>query len=159
MKGHRLWLTGLSMLWLASMAKLAGADPNPCTPPKQGSARSDPAITGEALSARIDALIKARLETEKVKPAPLADDAEFFRRVYLDVGGRTPDCMEVEDFLDDRDPQKRQKIVTEAEGPEGRRSLLSSAGYVKHSVNVWRSLLLPQNNNQQTQFLIPDFEK
>ena len=42
------------------------------------------------LAARVDRLIEGRLSSEKVTAAPLADDAEFLRRVYLDLGGRIP---------------------------------------------------------------------
>jgi len=147
---HRLWLAGASVLCLAGIARLALADADPCTPGKQVPAVAEPAMSARALSARIDALINTRLAAEKVKPAPSADDAEFFRRIYLDVVGRTPDCSEVEDFLDNHDPEKRQGTVER---------LLGEPGYVKHSINVWRSLLLPQNNNQQLQFLVPNFER
>src|SRR5438067_223017 len=144
------WLWLLSVLSLAGATTLAFAESNPCTPPKQTSITLEPAISAQALSARIDTLINQRLAAEKVKPAPLSDDAEFFRRIYLDLIGRTPDCIEVEDFLDDRAADKRHKIVEK---------LLEDAGYVKHSINVWRALLLPQNNNQQAQILQGEFEK
>jgi hypothetical protein len=37
------------------------------------------------LADRIDHHIAAKQKAEKVKPAPLADDAEFLRRVHLHI--------------------------------------------------------------------------
>ncbi len=45
------------------------------------------------------------------KPAPRADDAEFFRRVHLDLAGRIPSITEIRDFLDDDRPDKRRLWV------------------------------------------------
>ena len=44
----------------------------------------------QQLTARIDQLIAARWTANGVKPAPLADDAEYLRRLYLDLTGRIP---------------------------------------------------------------------
>src|SRR4051812_17308051 len=58
-----------------------------------GRLRADAPRAGEvldaaALAARIDAAVNARLAERGVKPAPRADDAEFLRRVSLDLTGR-----------------------------------------------------------------------
>jgi hypothetical protein len=102
-----------------------------------------------ALAARIDQLIEAGYAESGAKPAPLADDAEFIRRVYLDVAGRIPRVSEVHRFLDDPSPGKRRALVDE---------LLRGPHYVNHFTNVWRALLLPQNNNPQAQFLAAQIE-
>jgi len=57
--------------------------------------------------------------------------------------------MDVRDFLEDPNPNKRQELVER---------LLESPNYVNNFTNVWRALLLPQVNNQQVQFLIPSLE-
>ena len=66
-------------------------------------ANSEPAavLDEQALAARIDQLIDERLAKEKVPPAPPADDAEFFRRLSLDLNGRIPSFSQLADFLDD----------------------------------------------------------
>lgn len=74
-----------------------------------------PALRGEdqempALAARIDQHIAAAWD-KSVKPAPLAEDAEFFRRVHLDLAGRIPSVTEIRDFLDDDRPDKRRLWV------------------------------------------------
>jgi hypothetical protein len=84
-----------------------------------------------------------------VTPAPLADDAEFLRRVYLDVAGRIPRVAEVHEFLADNSPDKRLRVVEQ---------LLEGPHYVRHFSYVWRALLLPQNNNQLAQALAPQME-
>ena len=40
-----------------------------------------------------------------------ADDADFLRRVSLDLTGGIPTAAEARAFLDDRDPGKREKLV------------------------------------------------
>jgi len=102
-----------------------------------------------ALAGRIDQLIEAGHTENGVKPAPLADDAEYVRRVYLDVAGRIPRVSEVHRFLDDPSPGKRRALVEE---------LLKGPHYVNHFTNVWRALLLPQNNDRQAQFLSAQIE-
>ena len=47
------------------------------------------------LATLIDQQIDARLRTEGVKAAVLADDAEFVRRIYLDLTGRIPTAPQV----------------------------------------------------------------
>src|SRR6516164_3103729 len=64
----------------------------------------------KALAAKIDERL-ASAWGKAVKPAPLADDAEFFRRVHLDLTGRIPSVTEVRDFLDDDRPDKRRLWV------------------------------------------------
>jgi hypothetical protein len=143
--GKQRWWLGVVGLLLVGPAllPLCAGDPVPAA---KGSAE---AIDAAALSARIDQLIAARWQAEHVKPAPVADDAEFVRRIYLDLAGRIPRAFEVRDFLDDPNPIKRRRVVE---------TLLESPNYVNHFTNVWRDLLLPQNNNPQLQALVPGFE-
>ena len=102
------------------------------------------------LATEIDGLIRRRLAAENVTAAPAADDAEFLRRVFLDLGGRIPPSTRVRRFLADRDPDKRRKVVDE---------LLDSSLYVVHFSNVWRKALLPETQaDPQTRVLVPAFE-
>jgi hypothetical protein len=110
---------------------------------------SSPPDNVAALAARIDDLIGAGYAARKATPAAPADDAEFVRRVYLDLAGRIPRFSEVRDFLADRSPGKRRKLVEH---------LLDGPHYVNHFTRVWRALLLPQNNNQQVQFFARQME-
>src|SRR5262249_55060923 len=99
---------------------------------------------------RIDRLLAARQAAEGVKPTRPADDAEFLRRVSLDLGGRIPRInIQMQKWLADPSPEKRRQLVER---------VLSSQLYVEHFTNVWRHLLLPPGNNQQAQALANQFE-
>jgi hypothetical protein len=97
-----------------------------------------PAGDAQALAVRIDQLVAAGWAKARAEPAPLAEDAEFLRRVYLDLIGRIPTVREARDFLADTAPDKRARLVDR---------LLDSHGYVNHFLNVWRDLLVPEVNS------------
>jgi hypothetical protein len=63
--------------------------------------------SGEPLHARIDGLIADRAE----QPGLPASDAEFLRRVYLDLAGRIPSAEEARAFLADEATDKRGKLI------------------------------------------------
>ncbi len=62
----------------------------------------------EPLSARIDQLIETRVNGKVAGPA---SDAEFLRRIYLDLNGIVPAVAQVKAFLADQDPQKRSRLI------------------------------------------------
>ncbi|MDJ0974489.1 MAG: DUF1549 and DUF1553 domain-containing protein [Planctomycetota bacterium] len=84
--------------------------------------------TPQQLAKTLDAVIDAKLESRDVRAAPRSDDAEFLRRLYLDLIGTVPTVEEVEAFLGDRSPTKRQKKIEE---------LLASDAYADHWSVVW----------------------
>ncbi len=103
-----------------------------------------------ALALRIDQKIAARWSTEKIEPAPQADDAEFLRRVWLDIAGKIPPVAEVRAFLADANPNKRAQLVDR---------LLESPAYVTHTTNIWRNLLVPEaNTDLNLRFQAPSFD-
>jgi hypothetical protein len=65
-------------------------------------------------------------------PSPLCSDSEFLRRAMLDTIGTTPALDEVEDFLADRDPDKRTKLVDR---------LLDRPEYVDYWTLKWGDIL------------------
>ncbi len=80
----------------------------------------------------------------------VADDAEFLRRVYLDVAGRIPSVEEARTFLREQRSDKRARLVEQ---------LLGGSRYAVHFTNVWRLLLLPEaGNNFQVRLQQPSFE-
>jgi len=113
------------------------------------------ALAGEdrdvlALAGKIDLYLTATRLKAKVTLASLADDAEFLRRVYLDLNGKIPPVSEARAFLQDTNPDKRLRLV---------QRLLDGPGYVMHFTNVWRALLLPEvNANLQLRPVVPGFE-
>jgi hypothetical protein len=92
----------------------------------------------QALAAKIDQHIGKRWAEANVQPAARADDAEFLRRVYLDLAGRIPSVAEARAFFADAKPGKRARLVEQ---------LLASNRYAAHFTNVWRALLIPEANN------------
>src|SRR5437016_1950969 len=62
------------------------------------------ALDPYALAERIDFHWKDKLDRAKAVPARRADDAEFLRRVSLDILGRIPRTSEIHDFLADSSP-------------------------------------------------------
>src|SRR5690349_12357477 len=62
----------------------------------------------EPLHARIDQLIEAKAGGPL---APLGSDAEFHRRVYLDLAGRVPSVEETKTFLINTATDKREKLI------------------------------------------------
>ena len=82
---------------LAGVAGLTGKSADRIPPPR----------LVEPLSPRIDALIAAGYDDFAKQAAPRADDAEFVRRIYLDLTGTIPTAAETRAFLDDQSPAKR----------------------------------------------------
>jgi hypothetical protein len=115
-----------------------------------------PANDPYVLAARIDELIAKQWEATQAVPAPPADDAEFMRRVYLDLTGRIPRVSEARAFLENKDPEKRRKLVNRL--IDGEANVSTNANYVTHFTNTWRALLLPQSNDPNVQGLSPQLE-
>jgi len=80
------------------------------------------------VTARVDALILERLRAEGVEPAPLADDSEFLRRLYLDLLGTVPTPEEVTAFLADKARDKRAGKIDE---------LMASDAYAENQASFW----------------------
>jgi len=59
----------------------------------------------------IDDHIFAKLKKFHLVPSELADDGEFLRRVCLDLTGTLPPVERVREFLDSKDPKKREKVI------------------------------------------------
>jgi hypothetical protein len=100
--------------------------------PAAAAAAPDPA---DALAAAIDRRLAADWQARGIIPADPADDAEFCRRVYLDLLGRAPKAAETRDFLDDKATDKRKVLVEK---------LLASPVHAVHFAAVTRASWLPQ---------------
>ncbi|MHB1422515.1 MAG: DUF1553 domain-containing protein [Gemmataceae bacterium] len=133
-----LVLAVLSALALSGVSAAAAKEPDP----------TKPAGDVEKLTANIDRYIAQRWN--ETVPAPRAGDAEFLRRVNLDLAGRIPSVEEARTFLAERRSDKRARLVEQ---------LLGGSRYVAHFVNVWRQLLLPEaSNNFQVRLQQSSFE-
>ncbi len=104
----------------------------------------------DALAARIDRHLARGWEAAKAVPTRPADDAEFVRRVYLDLAGRIPSVAEVRALLADKRADKRARLVEK---------LLEGPRYVTHFTQVYRALMLPEaSSNFQVHFQVAGFE-
>ena len=76
----------------------------------------------------IDHFILARLDREKLKPAPEADRAALIRRVTLDLTGLPPSLAEVDAFLADKSAEAYERVVDR---------LLRKETFGEHWARLW----------------------
>ncbi|MBM3848249.1 MAG: DUF1549 domain-containing protein, partial [Verrucomicrobia bacterium] len=83
---------------------------------------------------RVDELVAEKWKRMKILPSDLATDAEFLRRVYLDLTGLPPTPEEVRQFLKDKGDTrvKRDEVIDR---------LIGSREFVDHWANKWADLL------------------
>ena len=65
----------------------------------------------EAGDAGFNALLRKRWKEAGLKPVARATDAEFLRRAMLKLNGRLPSPREAREFLNDRSPDKRARLI------------------------------------------------
>ena len=99
-----------------------------CVPP----GFAQPTSTPPPLHQQIDTLIEKQLSERKITPAELSNDAEFVRRVYLDLTGVIPTAKQARAFLDETAPDKRARLIDER---------LSSPDYPLHMARVFDVML------------------
>lgn len=90
-------------------------------------------------AAEIDAILAADWQKNKLKGNEPVSDEMFVRRIHLDIVGRIPTYRETEEYLNSKDPAKRQKLIDR---------LLAGEGYVQHFYNFWADVLRAQSNGQ-----------
>jgi hypothetical protein len=72
-------------------------------------------------------------------PSDLTTDAEFARRIYLDLCGSLPTPKQVADFVADKDAKKRDKLIDK---------LLESPEYSYYFANKWADILRVKRRGQ-----------
>ena len=97
----------------------------------------------EPLHKIVDAQIAAGWKTRGVTPASLSDDAEFIRRIYLDLTGMIPPAAAVQQFLQDSAPDKRERWID---------TLASSAEFNHHMARVVDAMLIERRINVITSY-------
>jgi hypothetical protein len=96
---------------------------------REGFAWQDPVTYG-----KIDELVAAKWKRMKIQPSEICGDAEFLRRVYLDLTGLPPTADVVRAFLaDGRDSREKRNEVIDR--------LIGSKEFVEYWTNKWGDLL------------------
>jgi hypothetical protein len=82
----------------------------------------------------VDKFVNAKLDKMKIQPSQECTDADFLRRVYLDLTGIIPTADQSRAFLNDPAPsrEKREKLVD---------SLIGTKDFVAYWSNKWADLL------------------
>lgn len=95
-----------------------------------------PTPVGTAISSRsfIDKFIDEKLDASAIPASEQIDDAEFIRRVSIDITGRIPTAARVTGFLADTRPDKRARVIDE---------LLASPDFGRHFADEWKLVLAP----------------
>lgn len=97
-----------------------------------------PVSTGEPLHVQIDKFIAAGQAGFEKQLAGQATDAEFLRRVYLDLAGTIPSADEARAFLADADANKREKLIDK---------LLASPGYARRMAQYYDVVLMERRGD------------
>ncbi|QDU95770.1 DUF1553 domain-containing protein [Lignipirellula cremea] len=108
-----------------------------------------PVLAGPPLHEAIDHWIDAPADNPK---RPASDDAEFARRLYLDLAGRIPSRDELVAFLEDKTPGKRAQLIDQ---------LLADEGYARRMTELFNNMLLERRGDDPhwTAFLRTAFQK
>lgn len=93
----------------------------------------------QPLHQRIDQAIAKEVADFDKKAAPLAADAEFLRRLYLDLTGIIPTAAEAREFLADSDAEKRTKLIDR---------LLASPEHARHLQQVFDVVLMERRGGK-----------
>lgn len=119
----------------------------------QANETKPPAVVAKLTQAELSALIDRRLQEkwarENIQPVSSCDDGTFFRRANLDLAGKIPTVLDIRDFIDDDRPDKRAIWIDK---------ILDGPAFGEHFANIFRAIILPQVEDQQTAFLVGGFE-
>ncbi len=96
-----------------------------------------PLLDSSNVTKLIDEQIAKKLEEAKILPSGLCTDAEFLRRVCLDITGVIPSATRAKAFLDDKSTDKRAKLIDE---------LLSDPNYGRKQADLWTPKLYPNDS-------------
>jgi hypothetical protein len=97
----------------------------------------------------IDRLVAHELQAAGIRPAPLTTDEQFLRRVTLDLTGQLPVPADVTEFVADRDPNKRARLIDR---------LLDSDEYAQHWAQYWRAVISARVTDPRGRFLTRAFD-
>ena len=118
---------GAVTAWFSSQIVIARVvSPFPQTVPEE-------VYAGAPRASFIDDLVLEQLRKLHLKPSAAADDATFVRRAFLDTIGRLPTPEEARAFVNDKSPQKHERLAD---------LLLARPEFVDYWTYKWGDVLL-----------------
>ncbi|MBI3097154.1 MAG: DUF1549 domain-containing protein [Planctomycetes bacterium] len=90
----------------------------------------------------VDDLLAAAWKAEGLTPSPRSGDAEFYRRLSIDLTGMIPDAVDALAFIRSADADKRDKAIDR---------LVESEDYAKYMALVYGTRLLGRDVTNQVQ--------
>lgn len=85
-------------------------------------------LPADAVLATIERLLAQRWQVASLRPSPAAEDSVWCRRAYLRILGRIPTIDELNDFLADQSPSRRNRLVDR---------LLDGEAYADERAQYW----------------------
>ena len=92
----------------------------------------------------INQQIRQGWDDYEIRPSTLATDGEWCRRVFLDIIGRVPSVAELRDFVKDKDPLKKKKLVTQLLNDEN-----YTEDYAKNWTTLWTNVLIGRSGGTE----------
>lgn len=127
---------GLIRLWIDQGARAtpSGAPaPQPWEAPLALVRPAVPPMVWKTWSHGLDRFVASYLRGHRTPEPPQIPDALFARRAYLDVWGLLPTPEELQAFVEDRAPRKREALVAKL--------LADDRRYAEHWISFWNDLL------------------
>jgi hypothetical protein len=129
------------MLTLAAAMVVGGVSTSEAQSRRSGSKSEFSTGFDDPVVTMINEHIRQGWTDNEVEPSEVADDAEWLRRVYLDLAGHIPSAEEVDAFLNDKNAAKRSDVI---------RRLLEDEAYAHNFTNVWTNLAIGRQTPQRT---------
>ncbi|QDT93678.1 hypothetical protein Pan161_53600 [Gimesia algae] len=98
----------------------------------------------------VSRLIDQRLGMDAADHSQFASDAEFLRRVTLDLAGRIPTIIEVHDYLSNTSESRRIETIDR---------LMHSGVHYRNMATFWRRAWVPQADTPEFDSVTDDFER
>ena len=98
----------------------------------------------------ISRLIDQRLGIDAANHSQFASDAEFLRRVTLDLAGRIPTIVEVHEYLSNTSESRRNETIDR---------LMHSGVHYRNMATFWRRAWVPQADTPEFDSVTDDFER
>ena len=134
-----VWLA----LWLAT--GLLSDDLRAVAPAKPSEAASDFGLSQVKF---INEQVAQVWADNEINPGGMASDGEWCRRVFLDVLGRVPSVKEIRDFVIDKDPQKKARLVDRILNDDE-----CTEEFARNWTTLWTNILIGRNGGNEQRSL------